>query len=138
MAGTGIVNLDIGKASDLVTAVGGLAGQIRSAITGDLSPEAKAALEQAALTAEQAVDTAQAAVNAADAASTSFFRAGWRPAVGWVCALAVFYTFLVVPIGGRILGGVWPAVDINALWPLMAGMLGVTTARTVEKIKGIA
>ena len=36
------INVDLAGAGDLVKAVGGLAGQIRSAITGDLSPEAKA------------------------------------------------------------------------------------------------
>ena len=132
----GIVNIDLGKAADLVTSVGGLAGQIRSAITGDLSPEAKAALEQAALAAEQASDLAQAATNTEEAKSSSFFRSGWRPAVGWICVAALAYNYLGVPILRLILGTA-PAVDMSELYPLLLGLLGLGTMRTVEKMQGL-
>lgn len=136
MPGTGIVNVDIGKTADLVTAVGGLAGQIRSAITGDLSPEAKAALEQAALAAQQASDLAQAATNTEEAKSTSLFRAGWRPAVGWLCVVALAYNYLGAPIIG-LFGAKAPTVDMSELYPLLLGLLGLGTMRTVEKMQGL-
>ena len=131
-----VVNVDLGQAGDLVKSIGGLAGQIRSAITGDLSPEAKAALENAAIAAEQAVDLAQAATNSEEAKSTSGFRANWRPALGWLCVIALAYVYLGLPILG-ICGVKGPPVDVGSLWPLVLGMLGLGTQRTLEKIKGI-
>jgi len=132
----GLVNVDLAGASDLVKSVGGLAGQIRSAITGDLSPEAKATLEQAALAAEQAADQAQAATNTEEAKSTSFFRSGWRPAVGWLCVVALAYNYLGAPLL-RLTIGTAPVVDMAELYPLLFGILGIGTMRTVEKIQGI-
>ena len=132
----GLINFDLSKAGDLIASVGGLAGQIRSAVTGDLSPEAKAQLEQAVLAAEQASDLAQAAVNAEEAKSSSFFRAGWRPAVGWTCVVALAYNYLGVPILRLILGTA-PAVDMSELYPLLLGLLGLGTMRTVEKMQGL-
>jgi hypothetical protein len=41
---------------------------------------------------------AQIEVNKAEAASASLFKGGWRPAVGWVCALALFYHFILQPV----------------------------------------
>ena len=130
------VNVDLAGAGDLVKAVGGLAGQIRSAITGDLSPEAKAALEQVALAAEQASDVAQSAINTEEAKSTSAFRGNWRPAIGWICAISLFYVYLVVPVLGMF-HVVGPVVDIGQMYPLLLGMLGLGTMRTVEKIQGV-
>ena len=33
-------------------------------------------------------------VNKTEAAHSSVFVAGWRPAVGWVCAISLFYQFI--------------------------------------------
>jgi hypothetical protein len=132
------INVDLAGAGDLVKAVGGLAGQIRSAITGDLSPEAKASLEAAAVQAENAVDLAQSAINSEEAKSSNFFVSGWRPAVGWSCAIAVFVNFIVVWVMKVINpSDAIPTIDSNLLYPLMLGMLGIGTMRTVEKVNGV-
>lgn len=83
---------------------------------------------------------AQADVNLAEAGSTSLFVSGWRPAVGWVCAVACGYIFIVQPVftwlvtalGGEAL----PSLDSNALMALITGMLGLGSLRTYEKVSG--
>ncbi len=87
-------------------------------------------------------DAGQTTVNAAEAANASVFVAGWRPAIGWCCGLAMFYTYLLVPIGmwvGYMVGKPIPKPPVlgNNLWELMFGMLGMGGLRTYEKIKGV-
>ncbi len=87
---------------------------------------------------DQQLDLAQTEVNKVEAANPSLFVAGWRPAIGWVCALALFYQFLTYPI----LQWLWPdhkptPLDINSLYPLIFGMLGIAGMRSFEKFKGV-
>lgn len=91
------------------------------------------------LIAEQ--NTAQTEVNKVEAGSSSLFVAGWRPAIGWVGALALFYQFILYPLFGWIL--VWfpevhapPIPNSEALYPLIMGMLGIGTLRSFDKLKG--
>lgn len=91
--------------------------------------------------AQLARDLAQIDVNKTDAASTSFFRGGWRPAVGWTCVVGLVYTFLGQPVLAWA-SGIWhipapPALDMGTLLTLLGGMLGLGTLRTAEKIKGV-
>lgn len=87
--------------------------------------------------------TAQTDINKVEAQNTSLFVSGWRPAIGWVCALALAYQYLLRPLSGTIatLFGVTlpplPGLDDN-LWQLMMGMLGMGGLRTFEKVQGVA
>lgn len=91
-----------------------------------------------------AVTSAQSDINKVEAGSTSLFVAGWRPAVGWVCAAALTFQYLVRPL---LMSGLsiahytpmptLPGLDDN-LWQLLFGLLGMGTLRTVEKFKGVA
>jgi len=87
---------------------------------------------------------AQIEVNKVEAASASLFKGGWRPAVGWVCAMALFYHFILQPVllfGVAVAGVAIPALpefDMASLMPILLGMLGLGGLRTVEKIKGKA
>lgn len=91
----------------------------------------------------EAITSAQSDINKVEAANGSVFVSGWRPAIGWVCALALAFQYLVRPIVGAsfsISGHTVPAIpglDDN-LWQLLFGMLGMGTLRTVEKFKGVA
>lgn len=88
-------------------------------------------------------ELAQLEVNKAEAASASIFVAGWRPAIGWVCAGALGYQYLLTPLA--VWGTSWvglmmpmpPTLD-STLWQLMFGMLGMGTLRTYEKLKGVS
>ena len=91
----------------------------------------------------------QVEVNKIEAAG-GWFRAGWRPSVGWVCAAAFGWTYVVQPfilsvvqIAAYVTGAeelfpyeMLPTLDIGALMPLLFGMLGLGTMRTYEKYKG--
>lgn len=88
-------------------------------------------------------DLAQIAVNQAEAESPDFFRAGWRPFVGWICGVGLGVQFLVSPIASwvaALMGHAiaFPSLDMGTLMTLLAGMLGLGTLRTAEKVKGVA
>jgi len=105
--------------------------------------EAKLKLLELQQNGELAIMTAQTDINKQEASSSSVFVSGWRPAIGWVCALALAYQYLVRPLGGTIasLLGMTipplPGLDDN-LWQLMMGMLGMGGLRTFEKVQGVA
>lgn len=87
------------------------------------------------LIAEQ--NNAQAEVNKTEASHTSLFVAGWRPAIGWVGALALFYQFILYPLLCWIPGiETPPTPNSDALYPLIMGMLGIGTLRSFDKLKG--
>lgn len=82
-------------------------------------------------------------VNKIEAANSNLFVSGWRPAMGWCCALAFAFKYiggpLLVMIGGYFGQTIeLPAIDSEELMPILLGMLGLGTLRTVEKIKGSA
>lgn len=80
---------------------------------------------------------AQAAINTVEAGHRSLFVAGWRPALGWVCALGLAYAFLVAPTLE-----IWTVEPIKVpsdiMLELVLGMLGLGALRTVEKLAGKA
>ena len=45
---------------------------------------------------------AQIEVNKEEAKSSSMFVAGWRPAVGWICATGMGFNFICVPLGSFV------------------------------------
>ncbi len=86
---------------------------------------------------DQQLDIAQTEVNKVEAANPSVFVAGWRPAIGWVCALALGYQFILYPLL------TWfaidrhpPQMDLTELYPLIFGMLGIAGMRSFDKLKG--
>ena len=134
-----IFGIDVKDAGTAIGAVGTLAKDLRAAITGKsiLDPVAQAELEYKILAIEAESMRAQVAVNQAEAASPSMFISGWRPALGWVGAVAFAIQFLARPLAGAF-GLSIPAMEIGELWPMLAGILGLGTLRTVEKATGVA
>ena len=100
--------------------------------------KAKAEREAMALITQGLLDAdkAQVEVNKVEAGHRSVFIAGWRPAIGWSCALGVAYTVLR-PI--FIWLGADPLMpDLDAvLWELTFGMLGMGALRSHDKMKGL-
>lgn len=97
----------------------------------------------AALDAEMKLALGQLEVNKAEAASGSLFTAGWRPAVGWICAAGLAYEFLVSPLLPWLLSvalgknlPAMPDLPMETLMTLLLGMLGLGGLRTIEKVKG--
>ncbi len=103
----------------------------------------KAELEADLLTLAQESNLAQIELNTAEASHRSIFVAGWRPAIGWTCALALGYQFVVAPLavwGAAVFGHEIPpppSLD-DMLWELLFGMMGMATLRTFEKSRGLA
>lgn len=128
----------------IVTALLPMLGTILDRVIPDKAASEKARLEMQAALLDAAVkgDLGQMAVNKAEAAHQSVFVAGWRPAVGWVCASALAYSYIVVPLAGtvRTLMGEpalnLPVLDAN-LWELMAGMLGMGALRSWDKSQAL-
>lgn len=92
---------------------------------------------------ELAQITGQLEINKAEAGNASVFVSGWRPAVGWICGIALGYQYIMRPIvswGVIALGHPlpqMPGLDDN-LWQLLFGILGMGGLRTFEKVQGVA
>lgn len=126
---------------------GGLLEKVFDRVFPNPEDKAKAQLEVLAMQqkgelAELAAitegDKSQAEINKVEAASTSLFVSGWRPAIGWICAAALFAQYLGAPlltwIAANTLG--WPApqrMDWSELTTLLLGMLGLGYYRTLDK-----
>jgi len=104
-------------------------------------------LQQEGILAELASETTiaekQAEINIAESASQSLFRNGWRPAVGWICALGLSYQFIARPTMNFLLAllGVQAEMgplEIETLMTLLFGMLGLGWFRSQEKLGGIS
>ena len=62
----------------------------------------------------------QLEINKMEAAHKSLFVAGWRPAIGWICAVGLLYNTIIANVLG-----IWmdvPEVDTTLLVPVMMGM----------------
>ena len=85
----------------------------------------------------------QLEVNKAEAASTSVFKGGWRPFIGWVCGAAFAYHFVLQPfiVFGITATGVelpeLPSFDMSSLMTVLMGMLGLGGLRSYEKKQGL-
>lgn len=73
-----------------------------------------------------------------EAGHRSIFVAGWRPAVGWICALGIGFAFIGNPLLERFIGGDPVVVPLDMIFELVLAMLGMGALRTVEKLKGIS
>jgi hypothetical protein len=109
----------------------------------DARAAAQELLQQSEQSGELQLMLGQMEVNKVEAASGSLFRGGWRPAVGWVCASAMFYSFVLCPLMQFIVILVmdepptFPELSMGELMPVLMGMLGFGAMRMNEKIKGV-
>lgn len=86
---------------------------------------------------------AQLQINKVEAAHRNLLVAGWRPAVGWICALGVGWTFLGAPFAAFILEFreselVAPSIPEENVMELLIALLGMGALRTTEKLAGKA
>ncbi len=109
----------------------------------DTDKKQKAALLLKQLDALQAQNTAQAHINAQEATHRSLFVAGWRPAIGWICAISLAFTFIAKPYLFPFLYESYPALAHippmdEGMLELALSILGLASLRTYEKNKGIS
>jgi hypothetical protein len=145
-------------AFDPVTAVFGVAEKLIERIWPDPTQRAQAAQAMAKLrqdgdlaflNADLALMTGQLEINKMEAQHGGLFKGGWRPAVGWICASALAYHFVLHPflisgvqIAAHFMDGVHlfpieelPDLQWQELSTLLFGMLGIGGMRTYEKHK---
>lgn len=97
--------------------------------------------ELAVLAAETDLAKGQQEINKIEAANENLFVSGWRPAIGWTCAAAFAYHFVLQPLIAFLIANTGhsvslPVFDMDALYTVLMGMLGLGGMRTAEKIKG--
>lgn len=105
---------------------------------------AKEQFESQMLVAMTSLVQGQLEINKQEAQHKSLFVAGWRPGVGWICALALGWNFILQPImawafvitGYSIADA--PMLETGELTTILLGMLGLGGLRTYEKRLGVA
>ena len=131
----------------VATIVGAVGGIIDSVYTSD-KERMDAQIELAKIDAS--LLTAQMDVNKAEASHASIFVAGARPAILWIGAAAMAWTFVLHPMlvwcwalmqaKGWIPQGMPnpPTLQSDELWVIISGILGIGGYRTFEKVKGVS
>lgn len=104
---------------------------------------AKEAAEKQMIEAMTGLVQGQLEINKAEAEHASIFVAGARPAILWICALSLFWTFVIYPVAqwvaflyGVNLDGM-PRLDSGELMSLTLGLLGLAGLRTYERSIGV-
>ena len=112
----------LGKGESGRSNIGGLALDIREAIKGkEMDPQRLIEL--------------QAEINKVEAQNRSIFVSGWRPMVGWICAAAFGFHYIVMPLLIAYTDIDPVEFDTNSLFTVLMGMLGLGGLRTYEKLK---
>ena len=85
------------------------------------------------------INQSQSRVNQTEAKSGSLYLAGWRPAIGWIGALSLFYQFILYPIllWLNISNTPPDPFDYSILYTIITGMLGIAGLRSFDKIKKV-
>jgi len=104
--------------------------------------KAKQEIEQTLIDNAIKLNLAQAETNKVEAAHRSVFVAGWRPMIGWSCAIGIFWLFVGHPLAVYIDGldgtvSPIPTIDHDILLELTFALLGLAGLRTYEKQKGL-
>jgi len=126
-------------AMDPLTAVSDLANSVINKIWPDKTEQEKQQLAAAVAIVQGQLDT-----NKEEAKNPNVFVSGWRPFIGWVCGISLFYTYLGYPVLLWASAAWFPNVHApvlgndGMLYELLFGMLGLGGLRTFEKVKGVA
>jgi hypothetical protein len=122
-----------------------IVGEVLDRVVPDKAAADKAKLEMETrlLDAVTAQNLAQSETNKVEAEHRSVWVAGWRPAIGWVCAIGLAWNFLgyqlvvwaLVAMGRQDI--IIPPLLGDNLMELTFAMLGMAGLRTYEKFKGV-
>ena len=90
------------------------------------------------------LDKAQISLNAEEAKNGNWFVQSWRPFIGYTCGFALCVHYIVLPTA------TWIAVvsgvdfqlehlqfDFSQLTTILLSLLGMSSLRTFEKVKGV-
>ena len=104
--------------------------------------------ELALLASETDLAKLQTQTNVEEAKHANIFVSGWRPAVGWCCAAAFAYSYVILPFAQFVVFtfgttgmaeqlALAPRLELSEMMPVLLGMLGLGGLRTVEKVKNV-
>jgi len=125
-----IIGGSIGEAAD------GVANAIDRFVE---TPEEKSAAEILKTKIGQDPQKWQIELNKIEAAHRSIFVAGWRPAIGWICACCLAWGWII----GPVVHFIFPerpvlTIQVAEAIPLVLALLGVAGMRSYEKKKGVS
>ena len=120
-----------------------LGGDILNRVIPDKTERARAEAELLKMAAEGELQqtVAQLEINAKEAMHPSVWVAGWRPFFGWAGGVGFLWSTIGQPVltwYGSARG--WPAppeVNMDLLWAVVTGLLGIGGLRTVEKVRRV-
>ena len=126
-----------------INPLAGIAGSVMNGLDDLFTSDEERA--NAALKVEQLLQKPhilQAMANIESAKHKSVWVSGWRPAIGWVCAVGLGYQFLILPFAGLInayfaLQAELPSIQTAELTTLVMSLLGLGGLRSYEKTKGL-
>jgi hypothetical protein len=85
---------------------------------------------------------AQLEINAKEASHPTIWVAGWRPFFGWAGGVGFVYAVMAQPLLAWYASvhnvPLPPELNLDLLWVVVTGMLGIGGLRTFEKTKGVA
>ena len=135
----GLIDFDIGSLGKSIM------DGLDELVTSD-DERAAAKLKVQALLAQPMLMQAEA--NIQSAKSTNWWVAGARPALMWVCALALLWNWLLLGIvevfiatfsdNANQIMSLLPTIDSHEVTGLITALLGLGALRTWEKTKGVA
>ena len=126
----------------MVTTIGGIVNKFIP--DRDQQAKIQAELSMKLMDMEATMAKAQTDINSVEAQSSNIFVSGWRPCVGWVCAVAFAWQFVIQPFFSfaYTLYTKQPApvvaLDHDALNTVLFGLLGLGGFRSWEKVKGVS
>ena len=120
----------------------GAVSSLASTVIGKIWPD-KTEAEKQQLAAAVMVVQGQLDINKVEAANPSVFVSGWRPFIGWVCGSACAWNWIGLPVVKMALAIYGhplelASANLTEIMPVLLGLLGLGTLRTVEKINGVA
>jgi len=100
-------------------------------------PQKKAEAQLEVMKLQLAPDLAQISANTAQASNENLFVSGPRPAIMWICAIALGFAYIITPILGTFLPEARiPHFPIEEMINLVYALLGLGAMRSFDKMKG--
>lgn len=123
----------------VLSGIGGLAKDLRQAITGDLPAEKQAEIQQKLMELELRAMEGQMQINLEESKHENIFVSGWRPFVGWVGGFALLYASILEPLISWVAQvafgylGSFPKLDTTITMQILFGILGLGAFRSFDK-----
>jgi hypothetical protein len=90
----------------------------------DKDKKAQIAFELSTMAERHAQELALAQIKVnQEEAKGNWFQSSWRPLIGWICGLSLAINYLIII----------PQADMSVMMPLLLGMLGIASMRSVDK-----